>query len=152
MNHYTELLYYFKQLLESDPLVNTVTQGDFDKVALDKMDIFMLCHIVIGDPIFTNGQTVGFNCEVACIDIVDINKEITDTKFFENNNEVDVFNETLAVLNRFWTKLNQDFERKGIKASDNVTLNQWLSDKDNAVGYVLPFTVEMPNREMSLCQ
>lgn len=152
LNHYTELLYYLKQLLEQDPLVNTVTQGDFDKVALNKMDIFMLCHIVIGDPFFTNGQTVGFNLEVAAIDIVDINKEVNTDKFFLNNNEVDVFNETLAVLNRFWTKINQDFEEKGIKAPDNSTLNQWESDKDNAVGYVLNFTVELPNSKMSLCQ
>ena len=152
MNHYTELLYYLKQLLEADPLVNTVTQGDFDKVALNKMDIFMLTHIVIGDPFFTNGQTVGFNLEVAAIDIVDVNKEVNVDKFFLNNNEVDVFNETLAVLNRFWTKLNQDFEGQGIKAPDNSTLSQWESDKDGAVGYVLNFTVELPNREMSLCQ
>lgn len=150
MNHYTEILYYLKSLLESDGLVNTVTQGDIDKVSLNKMDIYMLAHIVIGDPIFTNGQTVGFNIEVLCCDVVDQNNEVNDEKFFKNDNEVDVFNETLAVLNRFWTKLNQDFESKGITASSNVTLQQWISDKDNAVGYVLPFTVEMPNRTMNL--
>lgn len=152
MNHYSQLLYYFKQLLESDKLVNTVTQGDLDKVALDKLDIFTLAHIVIGDGILTNGQTVGFNCQVACIDIVDINNEITDNKFFKNNNEVDVYNETFAVINRFWTKLNQDFERKGIKTSDNARPQKWVSDKDNAVGYYVEFDVEMPNRAMSLCQ
>ena len=150
MNHYTELLYYLKDLLQKDALVNTVTQGDFNKVALNKMDIYTLAHIVIGDPFFTNGQTVGFNLEVAVIDAVDYNPEITEDKFFQNNNEVDVFNETLAVLNRFWTSINQDFEEKGIRAPDNSTLRQWVSDKDSAVGYVLTFTVELPNRKMSL--
>jgi len=152
MNHYTELLYYLKGILESDPLVNTVTQGELDMVSLNKMDIYMLCHIVINEPLFTNGQTVGFNVEVLCCDVVDINKEVNEDKFFKNDNEVDVLNETLAVLNRFWTKLNQDFERKGITTDDNVTLQQWLNDKDNAVGYVLPFTVQMPNKKMNLCQ
>lgn len=152
MNQYTELLYYFKALLDADPLVNTVTQGNEDDIALNKMDLFMLCHIFIGDAIFTNGQTVGFNVVITCLDIVDHNPEQRENKFFKNNNEVDVYNETLAVLNRFWTKINQDFEDKGIKAPDNATLEKGeLQTKDGAVGWKLPFTVELPNRELNLC-
>jgi hypothetical protein len=150
MNHYTSLLLYLKELLKSDPLINTITQGDFSKVALNKTNIYTLAHIVIGDPFFTNGQTVGFNLEVAVIDAVLTNLDNGEDSFFNSNNEVDVYNETLAVLNRFWTSINHDFEDKGIKAPDNCTLRQWLSDKDSAVGYVLTFTVELPNSEMIL--
>lgn len=150
MNQYSELLYYLKSLLDADPLVNTVTQGDFNKVSQNKMIVYTLAHIVIGDPFFTNGQTVGFNLQVAAIDQVDSNPEIKEGNFFDNNNEVDIFNETLAILNRFWTKINQDFEDKGIKAPDNCTLNKWISDVNSAVGFVLNFTVELDNRDMIL--
>jgi hypothetical protein len=151
MNQYTELLYYFKALLEADPLVNTVTQGDADEIALNKMDVFMLCHIDVGDAIFTNGQTVGFNVEIRCLDIVDHNPEQTEDKFFNNSNEVDVYNETLAVLNRFWSKVHIDFEEKGIEAPSNATLRKGVSEtKDGAVGWGLPFTVELPNRKLNL--
>jgi hypothetical protein len=151
MNQYTELIYYFKALLEADPLVNTVTQGDADEMALNKMDVFMLCHINVGDAIFTNGQTVGFNCEITCLDIIDHNLEQTEDKFFKNNNEVDVYNETLAVLNRFWSNVHIDFEEKGIKAPENATLEKGaLETKDNAVGWKLPFSVELPNRKLNL--
>jgi len=150
MNQYSELLFYLKSLLEADPLVKTVTQGDFDKVSQNKMIVYTLAHIVIDDASFTNGQTVGFNVQIAAIDQVDSNPELKEGIFFNNNNEVDVFNETLGILNRLWCKLNQDFEDKGIKAPDNCTCNKWMSDVNSAVGFVLNFSVELDNRTMKL--
>ena len=151
MNHYTELLYYLKELLENDALINTVTQGEDDKVSLNKMDLFPLAHIEVGDAILTNGQTIGFNCRLTCLDIVDINNEINTEKFFTNSNEVDIYNEMFAVINRFWTTLNQDFERKGFDTPENGTAEKGSPEnKDFALGWTLPFVVSLPNRELKL--
>jgi hypothetical protein len=152
MSHYTKVLYYFKELLESDPLVVTVT-NDEDGMSLNKMDLFMLANIEVNDSPLTNGQTVGFDCVLTVLDIVDDNKEITEDKFFRNNNEVDIYNETHAVINRFWTKLNQDFSSRGIKAPDNgVAEKGRLETKDNAIGWRLPFSIQMPNNKLHLSQ
>ena len=98
MNHYTQLLYYIKQLAEADQFVNTVTKGSFEDLDLNKKNIFNLLHIQLG-----------------CFGIRDINKEIVNDKFWEQDNEVDNHNETLAVLNRLWLKMYTDFEKNNIK-------------------------------------
>ena len=153
MNQYTELLYYIKSLADADALVNTVTKGDFELLDLDKANIFPLVHINITDAGFTNGSTVKFSLQVGCFDIRDINKEIRDNKFWEQDNEVDNHNETLAVLNRMWLKMFTDFELNNITASENPTLEIQTFVRGNTLdGWILSFEVEMPNTTISLCE
>jgi hypothetical protein len=153
MNQYTELLYYVKELAEADTLVNTVTKGDFEKLDLDKANIFPLVHINITDAGFSNGQTVKFGMQIGCFDIRDINKEIRTDKFWEQDNEVDNHNLTLAVLNRMWLKMYTDFEKNNITSSENPTLEIQSFVRTNLLdGWILTFEVEMPNTTISLCE
>ena len=154
LNHYTELLYYIKGLLDSDVNVNTVTQGDFDKVDLNKTNIFPLVHVYIGDASFSNGQTVSFDVSIGAMSQRDTNKEVNTDKFFNNDNEVDNYNEMLAVLNRLWTKMYSDFEDVGIVASENPRLAKRSQgeDKNSLEGWQLEFQVIMPNSTLHLCQ
>lgn len=154
LNHYSELLRYIKSLLEQDALVNTITQGDLDKVDLNKMNIYPLVHIYIGDGNFTNGQTVAFNVSIGSMNQRDTTNEVSNDKFWYNDNEVDNYNEMLAILNRLWTTMYSDFEDAGITASENPTLlkrKQGL-DKNSLEGWQLEFQVSMPNQTLSLCQ
>jgi len=153
MNQYSELLYYIKSLADADALVNTVTQGDFEVLDLDKANIFPLVHISITDSGFTNGQTVKFSLQVGCFAVRDINKEIRTNKFWEQDNEVDNHNETHAVLNRMWLKMYTDFELNNITASENPTLEIQSFVRGNTLdGWILSFEVEMPNTTISLCE
>ena len=152
MNQYTELLYYIKSLADSDDLVNTVTKGDFEKLDLDKMNIFPLVHINITGGSFTNGSTINLSVQVGCFDIRDINKEIRDNKFWEQDNEVDNHNETLAILNRMWLKMFIDFEENNITASENPSLEIATFVRSNILdGWILSFDVEIPNTVINLC-
>ncbi len=149
MNHYSELLYYIKSLVEQDSYINTITKGEID---LNKENIFPLFNISILSGSFTNGQTINFNVELSCLDIRDINKEIVNDKFWEQDNEVDNHNETLACLNRVWLKMYRDFEQRNITASENPSLEiGTLEGKNLLDGWVLTFDVEMPNTTISLC-
>jgi hypothetical protein len=153
MNHYTQLLYYIKQLAEEDDLVNTVTKGDFDALDLEKQNIFPLVHINISGGGFTNGSTVLFNVQIGCFDIRDINKEVIGTKFWQQDNEVDNHNTTLAILNRMWLKMYVDFEAKNITASENPTFEiQTFTRRNLLDGWILTFEVEMPNEIINLCE
>lgn len=152
MNQYTQLLYYIKSLADADPLVNTVTRGEFDKIDLDKGIIFPLVHINVTGAEFNNGSTVVFNVQIGALDIRDINKEIRTDKFWEQDNEVDNLNEMFAVLNRIWLNMYRDFQDNNITASENPTLEPQIFKRTNLLdGWILNFDVEMPNTEISLC-
>jgi hypothetical protein len=154
LNHYSELLRYIKQLLESDPLINTITQGDFDKIDLNKMNLYPLAHVYIGDGSFSNGQTINFNVSIGAMSRRDVTNDINNNKFWGNDNEVDNYNEMLAVMNRLWTKMYVDFEDAGIVASENPTLlkRKQEQDKNSLEGWQLEFQVSMPNSVLRLCQ
>lgn len=152
MNQYTELLTYLKQLFESDPLVNTVTKGNIDELDLNKMDISPLVHILVTNPNFNNAQAITFDVEVTVVDVVDVNKEVNTDKFWQNDNEVDVLNETLGIINRAYSILLRDFQDKNITAIQNAVAQEVSANKDNMIGWTLPFQVIMPNDTISLCQ
>lgn len=153
MSHYSQLLQYIKTLAESDDFAHTVTKGNIDDVDIEKMNIYPLVHIDIDAGSFSNGSTVLFNVDLACLDIRDINKEIDSDKFWSNDNEVDNHNLTHAILNRLWTSMYRDFTSNDITASENPTLSKITYGKTNLLdGWVLSFTVEMPNTDLNLCQ
>lgn len=152
MNHYTQLLRYIKQLAEQDSFVNTVTQGEFDRLDLDKGNLFPLVHIQINSGSFSNGQTLSFNLQVGCFAVRDKVNEIVSDKFWLQDNEVDNMNECLAVLNRLWLKMFKDFENNNITSGQNPTLEPSFFDYKNTLdGWILTFDVEMPNTTISLC-
>lgn len=152
MNHYTQLLYYFKGLAQADPLVNTVTQGEFSRVDLDDSNLFNLVHISVTGAGFTNGQTVRFNVQIGAFAIRVVNKETVTDKFWLQDNEVDNLNETLAILNRIWTEAYRNFDELNITATENPSAEIQIYERGNLLdGWVLTFDVELPNTDLSLC-
>jgi len=151
MNQLTQIYYYLKGLAESDSLVNTVLKVvDID---LKKEQLYPLVNINIISGGFTNGSTVNFNIELACMNIRDINKEVNVDNFWGNDNEVDNHNLCVGVLNRMWLKMYTDFEDNNITASENPTFELGSFEGAKLVdGARLTFTIEVPNTELSLCQ
>jgi len=152
MNHYTEVLTYIKQLAETDAFINHVTQGDLSEADVDKMIIPTLININVLSAGFTNGNTVNFNIEVACLAQRDVNKEVRTNDFWLQDNEVDNMNETLAVLNRLWKTMYKDFEKVHITASENPSLQPIKFGTAKLLdGWLLTFDVELPNKTLNLC-
>lgn len=151
MNGYSELLRYFKQI--GQPLVNTVTQGDFADLDLDKKNIMPLLHVSIGNASFPSPQVVRFDVQLGCFDIRDTNKEIITDKYYGQDNEIDNLNSTLAVLNRIWILMLEDFEENNITASEVPTLEQFTESRKNLLdGWIMTFQVDVPNIDINLCQ
>ena len=153
MNHYSELLYYIKGLAEDDPFINHVTQGELVEATVDKMIIPTLINISITGGGFTNGNTITFDIELACLAQRDKNTEVRTDDFWLQDNEVDNLNETHAVLNRLWNKMYVDFEKENITSSENPRLTPIIfGDAKILDGWLLTFSVEMPNTIINLCQ
>lgn len=152
MNGYTELLRYIYLLGTNDVFINTITQGDFEDVDIDKKNIFPLLHVAIGNASFPSDGVIRFDVQIGALDIRDINKSINTDKFWGNDNEIDNLNETLAVLNRIWLLMYKDFEENNITASEVPTLEIQKDTRKNKLdGWIMSFQVDLPNTIISLC-
>ncbi len=154
MNQHTEILYYLKSIADSDPFINTVTKGDVDEIDLENSNIYPLLHITLGlSGNFTNTQTIVFNVELTCLSQRDISNETEANKFWGNDNEVDNLNETLASLNRIWSKMYIDLEKNNITSSENPEFSQIDMGTANLLdGFKLEFDIEAPNTTINLCE
>ena len=150
LNQYSELLLYIKSLGDEDTYINTILKGN--AVDLNKIDIYPLLNIVIDGGSFPSDGTISFTVELECVAIRDINNEVVTDKFWEQDNEVDNHNETLAALNRIWRTMNRDFPKNNITASDTPTIEKITGEKKDYVdGWSMSFDVELPNVALSLC-
>lgn len=156
LNQYTQFLTYIKTLGQADAFVNTITQGEFERIDLDKGNIFPLLHVQINQAGFTNGQVITFDVQIGCFNLRDHNNEVNNLtgidKFWLQDNEVDNMNECLATLNRMWTIMYRDYNQNNITASENPTLEPvYFAGKNTYDGWILSFTVELPNTTLNLC-
>ena len=152
MNSYAELLYYIESLGEADVFVNTVTKtGDAD---LDtyKANIFPILDVFIGGGSFPSNALIRYNVSLTCVDLRNINKEIVNDKFSENDNEIDNHTETIMVLNRIWLLMKRDFAENNITASETPTFEKITLEGSNLYdGWQLSFDVDVPNTTIDLC-
>ena len=152
MNAYSQLLRYIKELVEQDEYITTVLNRVPEDFDWEKGNIFPIFNISALEGSLTSTATVLFSLELTCVDIRMINKEVVSDKFWDNDNSVDNHNATLASLASVWTKMNRDFVKNNITASDNPTINQIDFAGANLYdGWTMSFDVEMPIYEVSLC-
>tara|TARA_R110000737_G_scaffold106687_2_gene139506 strand:+ start:1183 stop:1650 length:468 start_codon:yes stop_codon:yes gene_type:complete len=153
MNAYSELLRYIKKLAEEDEYIKTVLSRSSDDFDWEKGNIYPIFNVSALRGSFPTPALVTFSIELVCVDIRDLNPEDSEDKFWNNDNEVDNHNSTLASLSGIWTKLNRNFANNDIVASDNPTINQIEFDGVNlADGWSMTFDVTMPIRELNLCE
>tara|TARA_R100000541_G_scaffold6505_2_gene14108 strand:+ start:533 stop:988 length:456 start_codon:yes stop_codon:yes gene_type:complete len=151
MNAYTQLLRHVKSISEQDDYITTILSRlpeDFD---WEKGNIFPILNISALAGTFTSTSTIQFDVTITCVDKRDINKEDVNDKFWGNDNEVDNHNATLSHISHLWTKLNRDYSRENITASDNPAITQIEFEGMNLMdGWQITFQVEMP-MNVSLC-
>ncbi len=153
MNHYSQLLTYIKTLGEADSYIHTIL-SETDEVDFNKMDVYPYLGIDITEAAFpTSGNTVKLDVRLEVLSIRDINNEVNTDKFWGQDNKIDNFNETLASLNRIHLKMLNDFQENNITIiGDESPLEKMKYVKPNILdGWALPFTVELPNTTINLC-
>ena len=104
--NYFDIIDKLKAHFDSDELVTTVTQGDLFEVDLSKQTIFPLVHLIVNTATFEE-NVIRYNISILAMDIVDITKDETTSKFDGNDNELYIINTQLAVLNRCYELLRR---------------------------------------------
>ena len=152
MNSYTQLLYYIKQLGEADIFVNTVTKSVNEDLDIYKGNLFPILNVDITSASYPSNAVIRYTIDLTCINLRDINKEVVNDKFWEQDNEVDNLNEAQAVLNRIWLNMIRDFADNDITASENPSLIPLIYEGKNLYdGWQLTFDVDVPNTIINIC-
>ena len=90
-----DILTHLDGILTNSGLVESVSFGDIDEVALKKTTIYPLAHVTLNPSSF-NGKLTTLNLSIICMDIVAQNKT-EGTIYEKNNNEIDVLNSMHAL-------------------------------------------------------
>lgn len=144
-----------KNSLESNEVTKTVTLGDITDVDLSRQTIFPLAHLVPNGATL-NGNTVSLDISIIFADLVDYSTEETKAQndpFFGNNNLQDVLNTQMYVANL----LAQELTRGSLWDSyyqviSDPTLEPFQDRyENNLAGWVMSFTVEVRNTDISIC-
>ena len=111
MIEFYNVVAYLKELLESNPLVHTITHGTPDLIDIDKKNIYPLAHLNVVSSSVQPGVVV-FSFEVTILDIRNVSKVQVQDKFLGNDNELDNLNTCHAIMNYVITKMklqNNDY-------------------------------------------
>lgn len=111
MIEFYNVVAYLKELLESNPLVHTITHGTPDLIDIDKKNIYPLAHLNVVSSSVQPGVVV-FSFEITILDIRNVSKVQVQDKFLGNDNELDNLNTCHAIMNYVITKMklqNNDY-------------------------------------------
>jgi chromosome condensin MukBEF ATPase and DNA-binding subunit MukB len=151
MTGYYSLLNVLKTHFDNDVLVNSVTQGSIFNVDLAKQTLFPLVHIMVNQATLED-NTIRLNVTLLAMDNVDQRKEVSNTKFENADNEIDVLNTQLAILNRCYQQLKHGTLYDQLyHVEDNPTCEPFVERFENYLaGWAMTFDVVIPN-EMTIC-
>lgn len=150
MNYYYLALDYIKSSLEGAPFLNTITQG-LTPIDTAKKNIFPLAHInPMGANVGDGAVLVRF--EVTVMDIRNVSKAETTTKFEGNDNEIDNLNTTLGIITHMLTKLKLSYDQNDIEVDSVTDAQPMLMTETNMLdGWRLEIMVSVPNNILTVC-
>jgi hypothetical protein len=149
--NYFDIIDKLKSHFESDPMINTVSQGDIFDIDLNKMTIFPLIHIIVNTATFEE-NVIRYNISILAMDITDTSKKESPNKFDGNDNELWVLNSMLTVQNRCYellrrgTLYTEKFQVDGSPSCEPFTERF----ENKLAGFTMTFDVLIPN-DMTIC-
>ena len=151
MNAYYEVLNVLKTSLENNIDVNTVLTDDTSKsVDVNKMNIYNLAFIDVRTGLFKSNVS-SFFVSIQCLGIPNTSKTPVTDKFLGNDNSIDIYNTTIAVLRRTFDEIVKDVYTKDITIIGDGDFEKVENKKNGAIGWELNFEIETPNTVVTSC-
>lgn len=150
---YFKLINGIHDLIKNGGGVITITEGQIYNVDSYRQNIPVIAHINIsGGSLLENLNT--YNCEVAILDLVDENNNLTEDKFKGNDNHQEVFNYTDHIIRRFIMAFRKFSEGQDIYLVGDPTIEAVYPDEtqNRLAGWEVSFTVGVPNNLIDVCE
>ena len=142
---YQELIKIIRDELESSELIARVEKSDRPDMDLTKRSLYPLAAFYCGGGgLATN--VVRFTVQLLVVDILDINKET------DQDNEDFILNQSFAVVNNLYNKLNRGVLFTELVQSEEETDFDFLTDKMDKgfAGVAVTYEITVKNN-MTLC-
>jgi len=148
---YFKIIDKLKEHFINDPLVSTVSQGDLFDIDLNKQTIFPLVHLIVNTASFES-NIIRYNISILAMDIVDITKDETVSKFDGNDNQLWVLNTQLQVLTRCYELLLRgDLYTDKFQVDGNPNCEPFTERFENKLaGWTMTLDILIPNG-MTIC-
>ena len=152
MNSYYKATELLKGIIEGYPTNTTVRIGRFYEMDLDKKTLYPLVYITNSSRSFASSQSNTYTFEIAVLIDRDLSRSVEIKKFYDNDNELDNFNDADNILNYLISNLRgqnneYDFELTGV--TDALPL--FLSKHNLLDGWYLTITLTNPNDILNMC-
>jgi hypothetical protein len=133
------------EYLENEPLIETVTYGNIDKVITAKQSIYPICHWVVNQAT-TFERHIELNLSLILFDVLDQNKDgAEDNKLFIQNTMLTVSTRLANILRR------GDLRAEGFELVGNVPQELFTERfEDSVAGVVATYTINVKN-DVSIC-
>jgi len=139
--------------IKANGITNTVTFGDLLEVDLDKTTMFPLAHITLGTATFSD-RLIIIPLNILFIDIVDVNKSLTDDDiFYGNSNLQDILNTQFQAGNLLQSELRRgDLYDGNFQLIESVTAEPFLDNFENQLaGWSFDLNIQAANNDTSVC-
>lgn len=152
MNGYFKATELLKNILQSYPTNVTVRTGRFNEMDLDKKTIYPLVYITQSLRSYVSSQMNSYTFEIGILIDRDNSRSVIEEKFYDNDNEIDNFNDSDNILNYLITTLrlqNNEDNFELLSVTDAQPL--FLSKHNLLDGWFLTLTLSNPNDILNIC-
>lgn len=149
---YYDITEYFENALTNIDDVKQIVNTDVIDNKFEIKNYETALAVCTFQPESSENSHLVYNVRIEVVDIVDTSNEIGADKFTGNNNIIDVYNTTLAIVRRLHLQLtHKTTGSNAIQIDDFPTIEKLRDMKDNVAGHAIEMTIRIDDGITSLC-
>jgi len=144
-NNFYKISERIKEVLNENPLVNTIIYARNEEADILKNNLYPLAHINPQPSPYSNSAVNTFVFEIGILNQRTRDNRHNDTKYLGNDNLIDNHNTCYSILNEFLTVLSVDNDDSIYMLSVSDLTPIYLQHVNGLDGYAVTITLQIAN-------
>ncbi len=152
MKTYYDITEYFYKALSDIKDVRTVLNVDVIDNKFEVANYPTALAIVSVEPSSSENSHVSYSVRIEVVDMIDVSNDQYTDKYIGNNNTIDVYNSTLAIVRRIHLQLvNKTTGSNAIQVGESPDIEKLFDKSQNVAGTAINMTINVDDGIMELC-
>ncbi len=152
MKTYYDITEYFYKALSDIKDVRTVLNVDVIDNKFEVANYPTALAIVSVEPSSSENSHVSYSVRIEVVDMIDVSNDQYTDKYIGNNNTIDVYNSTLAIVRRIHLQLvNKTTGSNAIQVGESPDIEKLFDKSQNVAGTAINMTINIDDGIMELC-